>query len=47
MKIIRDFFLKKTVCFFGGEIFYMFEKACFRNDIMFENVTLTIDHVQQ
>ena len=32
MKYIRVFYLKFSV--FGGEIFYIFEQACFRNVIV-------------
>ena len=31
MKNIRDFFLKMFV--FGAEIYFIFEKACFRNGL--------------
>ena len=32
MKNIRVFFLFENFQFVGGEIFYIFEQACFRNE---------------
>ena len=37
MKKISDF-LFENLLFFGGEIFYIFEYACFRNEMKFSLV---------
>ena len=39
MKTIRSFYLK--IFIFGGEIFSIFEKACFRNNILHIAITDT------